>query len=176
MAESLDRPRNKISTGCLVGIVCGLVTPFVLLGGFILFSSLIGDVSISEVIGGFIFISAITFPFIGFQCVGIGAIVGIMNSMANGGIGRGIEWLFIAGIASAVSTWQWQIGEWDKVEFGVCGGMIGGIVGWMTWKLFQIEGEKASLTKQILLSYAIAICLIVIVFRTFETIMFLVTL
>ena len=145
-----------------------------ILGGFVFYRSLHGEVSISAMIGRFIFEAFLIAPFIGFQCVGIGAIVGTVNSITNGGVGRGFEWIFIVGIASTIGAWQWQIGKWGTLEFGISGGMLGGMVGWATWRLFRNKGEERGLKKNHFLLYAIAFIGVIMVFRIYEAFMILV--
>ncbi len=99
----------------------------------------------------------------GLTAIVIGGIVGAVNGAIDGGIGAGIEWILIVSSASVLGTWYWQFQIGSYWLFGVVTGMIGGVVGFLTWKCFHTAERPNSLSAMKLLSYLVSFALIAFV-------------
>ena len=172
----------KMVSGIIIGSICGVVSIPVVAGvGVFVGSFSLGERDlILHILAEIIFVSIIALAAFGLLFVNIGGVVGAINVATNGGIGAGIEWVFVIGCASALGAWLWQIefadifGFVSILEFGIFSGITGGMVGWFTWFFFRDKREKNKLTGAMLVGYLFAFTYIAVVNPILAQLMFMV--
>ena len=161
--SSQTRPKvNQAFKGALVGAISGPV----ILGSVVLVYGVVSafatGVPGAQVLPGMglAFVSVLVF---GLSAAILGASIGAFNGVTDGGLGAGVEWLILVGIASSLGAWRIdqidQTFDGQYMMFSIPMMAVGGIVGFLTWRLFRAKGTKRRLARAFIIGYLVTFLL-----------------